>query len=123
MEMGDEAKIIAKNVMCYPLYSILQALNKSESIDYFSLDVEGNEVDILKTIPWNKVDIKTLSVEYHHIKGVKENQSPKQFLIEYMTSVGYYNYTTVRKGDVAQDVIFIHRNWLPKLNIAKKIHH
>ena len=27
-------------------------------IDYFSLDVEGSELDILKTIPFDKVDIK-----------------------------------------------------------------
>jgi hypothetical protein len=27
-------------------------------IDYFSLDVEGAELAILKTIPWDKVDIK-----------------------------------------------------------------
>ena len=27
-------------------------------VDYFSLDVEGSELDILKTIPFDRVDIK-----------------------------------------------------------------
>ena len=42
---------------CLPLYSILMAFN-NPTIDYFSLDVEGSELAILKTIPWDKVDIR-----------------------------------------------------------------
>jgi len=44
-------------VQCFPLYSILLAVNQT-SLDYFSLDVEGHELFVLKTIPWHKVDIK-----------------------------------------------------------------
>ena len=44
-------------LQCFPLYSYLAALNVT-TVDYFSLDVEGAEFSILKTIPWNKVDIK-----------------------------------------------------------------
>ena len=46
-------------MQCFPLYSILLAIGKTD-IDYFSLDVEGSEYKILKTIPWHKVDIKVL---------------------------------------------------------------
>ena len=41
-------------------YSILLAANRT-TIDFFSLDVEGSELDVLKTIPWDKVDIKVIS--------------------------------------------------------------
>ena len=44
-------------VQCFPIFSILTALNVT-TVDYFSLDVEGNEFDVLETIPWDKVDIK-----------------------------------------------------------------
>lgn len=44
-------------VQCFPLYSYLLALNVT-TVDYFSLDVEGAEFSVLKTIPWEKVDIK-----------------------------------------------------------------
>jgi Methyltransferase FkbM domain len=44
-------------VQCVPLYSILLAINKT-TIDLFSLDIEGNELDVLKTLPYDKVDIK-----------------------------------------------------------------
>lgn len=44
-------------VQCLPVYSLLLALNRT-TVDYFSLDVEGNELEVLQTIPWEKVDIK-----------------------------------------------------------------
>ena len=44
-------------VLCLPLMVILYALG-NPSVDYFSFDVEGAEVDVLNTIPWDKVDIK-----------------------------------------------------------------
>ena len=45
------------NATCLPLYSILLALDNPR-VDYFSLDIEGNELEVLKTIPFDKVDIK-----------------------------------------------------------------
>ena len=43
--------------LCLPFYSILLAV-ENPVVDYFSLDVEGAELPILKTIPWHKVNIK-----------------------------------------------------------------
>jgi FkbM family methyltransferase len=45
------------NVQCIPLYSVLLAVNRT-TVDVFCLDIEGNELDVLKTIPFDKVDIK-----------------------------------------------------------------
>lgn len=45
------------NVQCFPFYTYLLALNITV-IDYFSLDIEGSELNVLKTIPFDKVDIK-----------------------------------------------------------------
>lgn len=45
------------NVQCFPLYTYLLALNITV-IDYFSLDVEGSELNVLKTIPFDKINIK-----------------------------------------------------------------
>eukprot|EP00094_Tigriopus_californicus_P003625 TCALIF_03487-PA protein Name:"Similar to S Protein Star (Drosophila melanogaster)" AED:0.09 eAED:0.09 QI:57/0.66/0.5/0.75/0.33/0.5/4/0/291 len=49
-----EQKLV--DVMCLPLFAILKALEVPQ-VDYFSLDVEGNELDVLKTIPWDEVNI------------------------------------------------------------------
>ena len=51
------------SVPCYPLYEILLAIG-NPTIDYFSLDVEGAEFGILKSIPWDKVDIKGACTNY-----------------------------------------------------------
>jgi len=45
------------DVQCLPLWSLMLALNQT-TIDYFSLDVEGSELAVLKTIPFEKLDIK-----------------------------------------------------------------
>ena len=42
-------------VQCFPLYSILMALG-NPTVDYFSLDIEGAEFPVLKTIPFEKVE-------------------------------------------------------------------
>ena len=47
------------SVQCFPLYSILLAVGRTQ-VDFFSLDVEGHELRILKTIPWHKVDIAVI---------------------------------------------------------------
>ena len=56
----DEGKqLIGKqyaNVICFPLFGVLKALNVTK-VDYFSLDVEGNEMDVLRTIPFDDLDI------------------------------------------------------------------
>ena len=43
--------------LCLPFFSILLAVGNPQ-VDYFSLDVEGSELSILKTIPWEQVKIK-----------------------------------------------------------------
>lgn len=47
------------NIQCYPFYSFLLAHGRT-NVDFFSLDVEGQEFNVLKTIPWHKVDIKVI---------------------------------------------------------------
>ena len=58
--------------ICLPLYSILLSIG-NPTVDYFSLDVEGAEMGILESIPWDKVDIRvrttnssSLNISYRH---------------------------------------------------------
>lgn len=55
MKDSDDAETV--NVQCFPLYSILKAMGRNK-VDFFSLDVEGHELKVLKTIPWHKVDFR-----------------------------------------------------------------
>lgn len=52
----------AVHVACYPLQDILSKLGRNV-VDYWSLDVEGAEVGILKTIDFTKTTFGLISVE------------------------------------------------------------
>ncbi len=60
-EMEGQVDNPTIEVQCFPFYSVLLASNRT-NVDYFSLDVEGFEIKILKTIPWEKVDIKVFII-------------------------------------------------------------
>jgi hypothetical protein len=57
---GNTSANQENTVHCMPLLSILLALN--ETIDYFSLDIEGHELAVLKTLPFDKIDVKVMRV-------------------------------------------------------------
>jgi len=83
MHWSHIAYIGAKNmtrpeiaVNCFPLNSIIEAINVSR-VDYMSLDVEGPELDILRTINWKQLHIDVLTVEYRIIKGVERGTHDK----------------------------------------------
>lgn len=90
-------------VQCMPLFSLLTAM-KMTTIDYFSLDVEGSELKVLKTIPFDKVLIKILSVEIEH------SQEGKDKLLEFMEDKGYrlVGQIGAPKYSYANDFILVH---------------
>ena len=71
-------------VQCFPFYSILLALNRTD-VDYLSLDIEGDEPKVLKTIPFEKVDFKIMTVEC--------NPERCQEIRLYLDNKGYQNVT------------------------------
>ncbi|TRY68426.1 hypothetical protein TCAL_07481 [Tigriopus californicus] len=74
-------------VQCYPLYSLLLAMG-NPTVDYFSLDIEGAEIKVLLTIPFDKVNIRTLSIEVEHSK--------KSVIRKMMTKRGYKLYKALK---------------------------
>ena len=53
-------------VNCFPLNTIMAALNVVH-VDYLSLDVEGPELEILRTVDWTRLRVDVVSVEYRVI--------------------------------------------------------
>lgn len=88
------------DVQCFPFYSYMLALNVTY-VDYFSLDVEGVELDVLETIPFDKVHIQTLSVEFAHVKRGRDE------ILKFMEDKGYRLHATITHPDwLANDFIF-----------------
>lgn len=87
-------------MQCFPLYSILLAINQT-TVDFFSLDIEGDELDVLQTIPFDKVNIKMLTVEVAH--GVQGSHAVQKF----MENKGYDTLLKVSRDDGGvNDLIF-----------------
>ena len=53
-------------MQCFSFGAMMAALNVNR-VDYFSLDIEGGEVPVLKTIPWNDVYIDVIDIEYKYV--------------------------------------------------------
>ena len=75
------------SVPCFSLNTIMKALG-IKNIDFFSLDVEGGEYDVLKTIDFNNLDIETFAIEHNgrsesikkyreFFKAIRFNDNPR----------------------------------------------
>merc|ERR1712130_388901 len=82
----DDKEDTTFEMQCMPLYTILLAMG-NPTVHYFSPDIEGAEFPVLKTIPWDKVDIRVLSVETHLAGRIYPGD--RKDLIAYMEKVGY----------------------------------
>ncbi|KAK2725058.1 uncharacterized protein LOC136032822 isoform X1 [Artemia franciscana] len=73
------------DVFCVPVYTMLLATN-TLSLDIFFLDVEGPELEILKTIPFDKIDVAIFVVEYNtnpeKLKKLKAFFEEKDYILD-----------------------------------------
>ena len=98
-------------VQCFPFYSIIMALGRKR-IDLFSLDVEGGELGILKTIPFNEISVDVFLVEYF-VKGSKrETVARLNNLRTFLDSKGYGLVAILKR-----DLLFIKRNVMSRLSL------
>jgi len=75
-------------LQCIPLYTIIKAAGNPK-INVLVLDLEGADLMVLKTIPWDKVDIEILSVETDLIGAGQPGGENQNDLIEYVVRQGY----------------------------------
>ena len=74
-------------LQCFPLFSVLMALAnegpesgsrdhsrpiRGPRVNLLSLDIEGAEFEVFKTIPWDKVDIEVIVTELVHAGEVSD---------------------------------------------------
>ena len=106
-------------LQCLPLYSALLAMG-NPTVHYFSLDIEGAELPVLKTIPWEKVDIRVMTVETHLAGRIFPGS--REELINYLEQVGYThvswahrNTNRARQSLGTTDDLFVRKD-VPLLN-------
>ena len=69
-------------------------------MDYLTLDIEGAELQVLKTVPFDKVDIRVLDIEVAHVGAVFDGSTRE--LRKLLKDNGYYLH-----AKVAQDEIYV----------------
>ena len=74
------------------------------------MDVEGSELPILKTIPFDKVDIKVLDIEIKNAGTIFPGTY--RDITKFMYSKGYEFFTQVDNVDA----IFVKKGYLNELN-------
>ena len=79
------------------------------TIDYLSLDIEGAEFAVLKTIDFEKVDIKVISLENFMIGKIFEGEGTT--IRYFLSGKGYKKVATV-----GQDDIYAHKEFLRQMD-------
>ena len=74
----------------------MRTVSIEKKIDFMSLDVEGAELAVLSSIPWDRVDIELIMVEFNHID--------EQVLDGIMNKAGYSLYKTLEIDKLYQKI-------------------
>lgn len=71
-KLGDDVWRDARNqatrkidVATFRIGTLLEKFKAPQTIDYWSLDTEGSELDILKTFPWDRHTVSLLTIEHN----------------------------------------------------------
>ncbi len=83
---------------CFPFMTMMQAVNVTH-IDFFSLDVEGNEMHILKTIDFSRVSVTLFAIE---------TNGNSAEIKDFLTPLGYRE----AEGSTSADVMYINNSLL-----------
>ncbi|XP_066146610.1 protein Star [Euwallacea fornicatus] len=78
----DNPDWLVIRVKCFPLYSLLLAMNSS-NVDYLSLATDGTELQVLETLPFDRVKIEIIGVD------LSENDSDIGIIKKFLASKKY----------------------------------
>ena len=92
-------------MVCFPLFSILQAIGQHH-VDYFSLDVEGAELPILRAIPWNKINVNVISIETNSIGEVFPGSMHELRTLMFKNGFKLYQKTSIDELYVKKSFLF-----------------
>lgn len=92
-EFANKFGLRPKEVPCRTLQSLIDK-HRISHVDFFSLDVEGYEIEVLNGLDFNIIRPKYILIE------VTESQENQKKILEYMSSIGYDNIEKVSINDV-----------------------
>jgi hypothetical protein len=107
----DESGAFTKQ--CRTIKSLLEKYNAPKTIDYWSLDTEGSELEILKTFPWGEYKFNLISIEHNcnreesDLPGLSQRIERRAEVHQILSDWGF-----VHIKDVICDDFFAHKDVL-----------
>ena len=102
-------------VQCFPFFSVMKAI-KRKHIDFFSLDVEGAEMGILKTIPFSELTIDVILVEYQVRNSKAAGRQRYREIFNLMARTGLYEFVGTHNN---LDMLFVRKSNITQNKLAK----
>lgn len=116
------------HVPCFDLTVVLNAIGRKE-IDYFSLDVEGAELNVLESIKQslisNDINVSVWTIEFRIYDGKKKIDAKSKIKLQkirdFFASLGnYFEYSILPKlqhDEEGLDVVFVSKQFWCKKNL------
>lgn len=82
-DIYDYSKWRTTYVPSWKIGQLLKLYSMPRIIDYWSLDVEGSELDVLQTFPWRRYRVRCISVEHNN------NQEKRSGINQLLLANGY----------------------------------
>ena len=74
------SKIKSKSIKAITINKFLEKNFKNKIIDYFSIDIEGSDFDVIMALNFKKFKIKNISLEYLHLTKIQKTKILKKLL-------------------------------------------
>lgn len=103
--MQGSGKFPIKQVIKVPLITVGEIIEKyfaNRAPDFLSLDVEGLDLDILKSIPWNRFRPELICVESLSYDDSQKGYKNRE-IIEFLLGCGYELYADTRVNSIFVD--------------------
>ncbi|XP_065355516.1 protein Star [Calliphora vicina] len=84
--LDEETSWFNSRVKCFPLYTIMLASNRVE-YDLLSLGVHGHELEILRTLPFDKIKIEIISI--HLLENQEDVSNYVQTITKFLQGKSY----------------------------------
>ena len=91
--IGASAATLTYLVLMFPL-----SFSGNPRVDFLSLDIEGAELKVLQTIPFDKVNISVLMIETNHLGEIFEGTNDD--LRRFLHKNGYTFYKRMNVDDI-----------------------
>ena len=103
-EAFNKSNLKKRRIKTDTLNNILKK-NRINKIDFMNIDIEGNELEVLKTINFNKLDIKVICIEIVNYEIYSKNiKSNKKKILTILKKNNYHlkfktfvNYIFIKK--------------------------